>query len=81
MIEHADLAELVEAHCRSARPGRAQRAVHQRLTPGRKMWSEREHDRWRVLGGRGLERLRADEHADIEQDRRDRDHRYERQQH
>ena len=38
------------------------------------MRRQRQHDRGRMLDRRGLERLRADQHADIEQDRRDRDH-------
>ena len=45
------------------------------------MRRQRQHDRRRVLDRRGLERLRADQHADVEQDRRDRDHRNQRQHH
>ena len=44
------------------------------------MRRQRQDDGGRVLDGRGLERLRADQHADIEQDRRDRDDRHQRQQ-
>ena len=43
------------------------------------MRRERERDRGRMMRRRGLERLRADQHADVEQDRRDRDQRDQRQ--
>ena len=75
VIEHAHLAELVETDCCGTGPRCAKRAVHQGLAPSCKMRGEREHNRRRVLGRRGLERLRPDEHADVEQDGRYRDHR------
>ncbi len=81
VIEHAHLAQLLHADSRGARAGGAERAVHQGLAPGREVRRQRQHDRRRVSGWRGLERLRADQHADVEQDRRDRDHRHQRQQH
>ena len=61
--------------------GRSEHGVDLQLGPGRKVRRQRQHDGGRVLDRRGLERLCADQHADIEQDRRDRDHRHQRQQH
>ena len=52
--------------------GGAERAVNQHFGPGGQMRGERQHDRRRMRLRRGLERLRADQHADVEQDRRDR---------
>ena len=75
LIKHADLAELGHADLGGAGAGGGERAVDQRLAPGREMRHQRQHDRRRVALRRLLERLRADQHADVEQDRRDRDHR------
>ena len=44
------------------------------------MRHQRQHDGRRMRLGRLLERLRADQHADVEQDRRDRDHGHQREQ-
>jgi hypothetical protein len=48
------------------------------LAPRREVRRQREHDGRRVALGDLLEGLRADQHADVEQDRRDRDHRNQR---
>ena len=80
LVEHADIAELVHADGRGAGAGGAERAVHQGLAPGGQMRRQRQHDRRRVRLRRALERLRANQHADVEQDRRDRDDRNDGQQ-
>ena len=75
LIEHAGLAELVEADRGRVGARRAERAVDLRLAPGGDLRHHRQDDRRRVAPRRFLERLRADQHADVEQDRQDRDHR------
>ena len=80
-LDRADLVGRQRAHGLRRAQGCPQHGVDLQLGPGRKMRRQRKHDRRRVLDRRGLERLRADQHADIEQDRRDRDHRHQRQQH
>ena len=75
LIEHADLRELVEADRGRAGARGAERVVDLRLAPGGDLRQQRQHDRRRVAMRRFLERLRADQHADVEQDRQDRDDR------
>ncbi len=93
MVDHAllrqrsdgrglDVAHLVgrkPAHRLGCIEGRPEHGVDLQLGPGGEMRGQRQHDRRRMLDRRGLERLRADQHADVEQDRRDRDHRHQRQ--
>ena len=62
-------------------PAAAERVVDLQLAPRREVRHQREDDRGRVALGRLLERLRADEHADVEQDRRDGDDRNQRRHH
>ena len=81
VVEHADLAEFVEADRRRIGPGRPERAVDQELAPGRDVRDQRQNDRRRMVLRRLLERLRANQHADVEQDRRDRDQRNQRRHH
>jgi len=59
--------------------GRAERAVDQGLRPGGDR-QDRQHDSGDVPWRRRLVRLGADDEADIEQDRQDRDQRNDRQQ-
>ena len=51
VIEHADLAELVEADRRRVGAGGAERVVDQQLAPGREVRRQRQHDRRRVAFG------------------------------
>src|SRR5579862_22148 len=73
LIEHADLRELVEANRANTRAGRAERTVDLAFTPSRDLRHQRQNDRRRMALGRFLERLRADQHADIKKDRQNRD--------
>ena len=75
VIEHAGIAELVEPDRGGVGARRAQRAVDHGFAPGRDLRHHRQDDRRRMAARRFLERLRADQHADVEQDRQDRDDR------
>jgi len=59
------------AEHRGAGAGDTERAVHQRLGPGGDVRRQCQNDRRGVRLRRGLERLRTDQHADIQKDRRD----------
>ena len=72
-VEDSVRAKFVESDGGGVRAGGAERIVDLQLAPGRKMRDQREHDRGRMTPRRFLEGLRADQHADVEQDRRDRD--------
>ena len=79
VVEHADLRRACRGRPRAALVPAAPSALSIcSLAPGGEVRHEREDDRRRVAVRRFLEGLRADQHADVEQDRRDRDDRDER---
>ena len=75
MVQHADISELLEADLRCRSSGGGERSVDQRLRPSREVRRQCEDDCRSVLRRRRLEGLRADQHADVEKDRRDCDDR------
>ena len=75
LVQDARVAELVEADRGGVGARGAERAVDHGFAPGGDLRNHRQNDRRRMAPRRFLEGLRADQHADVEQDRQDRDHR------
>ena len=73
LVQDAGIAELVEADRGRVGAGGAERAVDHGFAPGGDLRNHRQNDRRRMAPRRFLEGLRADQHADVEQDRQDRD--------
>src|ERR1043166_1970872 len=68
VIDEPGARELCRAHLSGRGAGRIERAVHLELAPRRDVRNDGEHYGGRVALRGSLEGLRADHHADIEQD-------------
>lgn len=69
LIQYANSAKLIEANGRGAGSGRTKRTIHQGFAPTGKMRCQGEDDRGCMRSWCSLERLSANQHTDIEEDR------------